>query len=345
MDWIKKNYDKLLLAIFGLLALVVGGMLSAGALGGSDEQQTKPVTEKSVLGPDKREEIQKALADLTANAGKPVWSALLIKAHRTAQLFTASPQVQKAGIDTPMQLLDEATPELREGIPNWWLYENVGDLLTRDDVASMDPDGDKFTNLEEFVGKSNPRDPDSRPPFWAKLALVAIPEVKYDIRNKLIEGTPEKPEIQLSRLVPLGPNGRVMGKLDYHVGDVAFEDDKRFTILGVKEIEKDVGGQKQLVKHLILKDSKTGKELAVGVKETLSLPTYQATLKSTLSGKEETMKEGDELPLPDFPGVKAIIEKITPPADPPDPSNPGNVEIEFTEPGKPKGKALLKLTK
>jgi hypothetical protein len=343
MDWIKKNYDKLLLALFGLFALVVGGLLSAEAFGGSEDQKTKPVTEKSELGPDKSDEAKKALADLTANAGKAVWSALPLKAHRTAQLFTASPQVQKAGTDTPVALLDEATPELREGIPNWWLYENGLDL-TRDDVATSDFDGDKFTNLEEFVGKSNPRDPDSRPPFWAKLVLVDIPEDKYDIRNKGIEGTPEKPEIQLSRLVPLKVNGTPAGKLDYHVGDVAFEDDKRFTILGIKEIEKDVGGQKQMVKHVILKDSKTGKEIAVGVRETVSLPTYKVTIKSTLSGKEDTKKEGEDLLLPDFPGVKATVVKIIP-TDANDPKSEGAVEIKFSEPGKGEGKALLKLTK
>ena len=67
----------------------------------------------------------------------------------------------------------------------------------------------------------------------------------------------------------------------------------------------------------------------------------KATIKSTLSEKEDTKKEGEELLLPDFPGIKATIEKITPA----DANGEGSVEISFSEPGKPKGKAQLKLTK
>jgi hypothetical protein len=344
MDWIKKNYDKLLLALFGLFALVVGALQLMG--GSEDETANKKITEKSELGPDKSEETKKALADLSANVGKAVWSPLKTSEHRTAHLFTASPVVQKAGIDQPVALLDDAAPEMREGVPNWWLYEN-GLKLERDDILSFDTDGDKFSNKEEWEGKSNPRDPDSRPAFWAKLRLIEILEDKYEIRNRGIEGTPDKPEIQLSRLQPLGPNGKVFGKLDYHVGDVAFDDDKRFKIVKVEDREiVDATGQKSIVKHVVLTDSKNpaGAALAIPVRQTLNLPTFRAKVKGLLSEKESIAKEGEDLTLPDFPGIKVQVKKINPP-DPKDPKSEGSIEIEYTEPGKPKGKAQLKLTK
>jgi hypothetical protein len=332
MDWIKKNYDKLLLALFGLFALTVGGLLASSAFGGEDAAHSNKVTERSEPGPDKSAEMKQALADLSANAGKPVWTGLKIAEHRTAHLFTASPAVQKAGSDAVLPLLDETTEAIREGIPNWWLYEN-GLEIERDDVASLDRDGDKFSNAEEFMGKSNPNDPDSRPAFHAKLRLIEVIMDPYEIRNKGIEGN----DIQLSRLQPAGLNGKILGKLDYHVGDTLFPDDNRFKISAVEDREVVVDGQKQMVKHVILLDTKDGdKPLAIGVKTTLNLPTYRVKIRSLLSGKEMTGKEGDEISFPDFPTIKIRIKKITP---------PDLVEIEFTEPGKPAGSAPLKLTK
>lgn len=339
MDWIKKNYDKLLLGLFGIFALAVGGILSASAFTAADEAGTKRnVVEKAELGPDKGAEAKKSLADLTANAGKPVWSSVKIAEHRSAHLFTASPVIQKAGSENVVQLLDPSTEALREGIPNWWLYENGLDL-TRDDVAATDFDGDKFTNLEEFEGGSNPRDPDSRPPFYAKLRLVEVIEVPYELWNKGVEGTPEKPEIQLSRRAPKGPNDKTFGKLNYHLGDVAFDDDKRFTIKAVEERELLVDGQKQMVQHVILTDSKNGDKpvaVPVGMKNIVNLPTYKAKVKSLLSAKEDVRAENEDFVVPDFPGIKVRLQKIIP---------PDMIEIEFNEPGKPKGKAQLKLTK
>ena len=340
MDWIKKNYDKLLLGVFGLFAVGVGGLLASNSLGSDEATGTNKVTEKSVLGPDKIEETKKALEELTAKR-TAVWTFLPISEHRTAHLFTASPAVQKAGADTIVQLLDAETPPLREGIPNWWLYENNLDL-TRDDVATQDPDGDKYSNAEEFEGKSSPSDPDSRPPFFTKLHLIEIIEDKYEIRNRGIEGN----DISLSRPQPLpmvnGAPGAPLSSLQFHVGDTIFKDDNRFKITGVED-RNDKDGKP--VKNVILSDTKNGnKELAIPVKETLNLPTYQAKIKSMISEKEGTYKEADEFSPPDFPSIKVTIEKIIP-ADPANPESPGIVEISFTEPGKPKAKAQLKLTK
>jgi hypothetical protein len=345
MDWIKKNYEKLLLGVFGLFALAVGGLIAAENLGGSEDESKKVATEGSALGTDKKAETEQALTELAANVGKPVWNELIIAPHRTAHLFTASPQVRKAGVDNVLQLLDPATTELREGIPNWWLYENGIDL-TRDDTASRDDDGDKFTNLEEFQGGSNPRDPESRPGFFAKLSLEEVVEVPYEIKNRAVEGA----DISLSRTKPvagLTPDGRAakISSLQYHVGDVLFGDDSRFKVKAVDSREKEVKGQRQMVAHVILIDTKNAdKEIVIAVGDSVNLPTYEAKIKNNLSGKEDVYKIGEEFSFPEFPGVKINIEKIIP-ADPNDPKNPGIVEIKYSEPGKPPAKTQLQLKK
>jgi hypothetical protein len=328
MDWIKQNYEKLLLALFGLFALAVGSLLSLKAFSSGEAAEAAVAgKEKSELGQDKSADVQKTLADLTSFDGKPIWSSVKMGEHRSARLFTAAPTVEKAGVPEAIALLDDAAPNIREGVPNWWLYENGLDL-TRDDVLSMDSDNDRFTNKEEFEGKSNPRDSASSPPFYAKLALVEIIEVKYEIRF----GGAIDNDLQIKRLVPQ-INGRSPGKLDYKIGDTLFEDDKRFKVSKVEDREAEVGGQKQMVKHLILEDTANPtKPVVIAEKTTFNLPTYRAKVKSLLSGAEDTKAEGEELTFPEFPGIKINLEKISTDA----------VEINYAEPGRPQGKAQLK---
>ena len=343
MDWIKNNYEKLLLGIFGTFALGVGGYLSASAFTGSEDTGASKVTQKSNLGTDKSEDVVKTLADLNASNDRIVWSSVKLGDHRSARLFTPSPVMVKAGLsDTIIPILDDATAPLREGVPNWWLYENGLDL-TRDDVLVTDFDNDKFNNKEEFEGKSNPRDPESRPAFYAKLSLVEVIPLNYQIRFSNVIGN----DIQVKRLAPLTAAGVAPGKLDYKIGDTLFEDDKRFKISKIEEREVEVGGQRQMVKHLILEDSlNPTKPVVIAEKATVNLPKYKVKVKSSLSGAEDTKGEGEELVFPDFPGIKMNIEKILPgvPGSN-DPKDAGGVQIDFSEPSKPKGKFQLQLSK
>ena len=55
-------------------------------------------------------------------------------------------------------------------VPNEWLEQF--DLPIADaDVLTQDPDGDGFTNLDEWQGHTNPTDKNSHPAYIAKLKL------------------------------------------------------------------------------------------------------------------------------------------------------------------------------
>jgi hypothetical protein len=338
MDWIKKNYDKLLLGAFGLFALGIGGWLSLGAFNASNEEATTAgkITERSELGPDKIEETTKALASLLAPpATGGIWKSVAMGEHRFARLFTASPTLEK-GAGNVITLLDDSAQVVREGVPNWWLYENNLDI-TRDDILTLDDDGDKFTNFDEFIGKSNPHDTDSRPAFYIKLRLTEIIEDKYEVRFSGAIG----PDLQIKRLSPTLADGRQPGKLNYKIGDVLFDDDKRFKISKVEEREIDVAGQKQKVNCVILEDMlNPNNPLVIAERQTGNRPTYRAKIVSTISGQSETKKSGEEMVFNDFLGIKILLKKILPPG-----TTPGSVELEYSEPGQPTGKASLELTK
>lgn len=331
MEWIKNNFEKLLLAAFGIFALVVGVMLSLSAFSASETNAAGKQTEKQELGQDRTVEVQKALADLTAFNGKPVWSAVKMGPHRSIRLFTAAPMVKKAGLDAEIRILDDAATQIREGVPNWWLYENGLDI-TRDDILKLDTDGDKFTNLEEFQGESNPRDPEKQPAFYTKLSFVERIEIPYQIR---FSGVIDK-DIQVKRLAPLTDRGVAPGKLDAKIGDELFVDDKRFKIKAVEDRQIEVDGQKTVVKHLILDDTlNPNTPVVIAEKQTVNLATYKAKVKSVLSGVEDTKIENEEFKFPDFVGYKILLKKI----------GLDFIEIEYSIPGQPPAKAQLKLAK
>ena len=65
------------------------------------------------------------------------------------------------------------TTELHPPVPNEWLEEHSLPI-TVGDVLSQDPDGDGFSNLEEWQNHTRPRDKDSHPAFIAKLKMKSF---------------------------------------------------------------------------------------------------------------------------------------------------------------------------
>ncbi|CAN5688585.1 hypothetical protein BH20VER1_BH20VER1_07090 [soil metagenome] len=65
------------------------------------------------------------------------------------------------------------TTEVHPPVPNEWL-EQFGLPIAEADVLTQDPDGDGFSNLEEWHGRTNPTDPNSHPPFVSKLKMKSV---------------------------------------------------------------------------------------------------------------------------------------------------------------------------
>src|SRR2546430_11324346 len=63
-------------------------------------------------------------------------------------------------------------------VPNDW-FERFGLPIVDADILDQDPDGDGFTNLDEWQGGTNPTDKDSHPDYLPKLHLVSATEEPF----------------------------------------------------------------------------------------------------------------------------------------------------------------------
>lgn len=186
MNWAKENYDRLLLAIFALVLLVCAGLLFnnvrgyhetfAGLRDQVPQKRSLPVS----VDPGKIAAEQKKVAD------PDTWGSRMLGPNRRLPLFVSVPYIAKSEVDPSGQvkteLLDPYTDDpngmIHKPVPNAWLIEHNLDMLAGN-VLDQDPDGDGFTNLDEYNGKTDPNDPKSHPPYWTKLVLTRFQRIPF----------------------------------------------------------------------------------------------------------------------------------------------------------------------
>ena len=162
MDWIKKYYDRVLLgvaaaALVGASALLI---VNAGSFAGNFSGLDKPVTPDNKIPATDVSALEKSVAQLQHPG---TWSG-------NRSVFVSRTYVLKDG-----QLMDPTDPRanLHATIPNEWLMEHGLPYWERD-VENQDPDKDGFTNLEEYIGKTNPNKASEVPPYYTKLRFVKM---------------------------------------------------------------------------------------------------------------------------------------------------------------------------
>jgi|GEM_PF-4901050 len=316
MEWIKSKYDRLLLGLFGVIALLIGGLLLSKVLGfkGQFPRRADPPERSDFGTTDALKKLELAKTRLTEPAviKPPVLNGVPIS------LFASAPVIKTAAGDL-ISPLPPDSKQLRPPIDNRWLYDNGLDL-TRSDIATVDSDGDFYSNKEEFeaVPKTNPRDKSSHPAFWAKVSYVQCIKDPLSLRLTVFLGPTE---FTIRRTEPAD---KMFNSSLTKVGDT-FPAEKggsepRFKVVKVDNSVRDM--EKVYVDDL-LTPAAENYELVVRGKP-LELPNLRAKLICSLGKEEEiVVSKTQEFSFMVNPDYKFICENVT----------EEEVVLSFTEPG------------
>jgi len=195
------NYEKTLLVLASILAIASVGFMIYDSQSLPDRLAVAQVTPKSELNPPPTAGLKQILQRLME---KVTWVSPEIKG-KPVPLNKSILLLQKGD-----QLFDLALPDpaLRPPMTNEFLVKNNLPNIESPNVGDLDADGDSFTNLEEFNGKTDPRDAASHPSATLKLFLKS--RITHDYIIKLNSTTPPyqvqrlKPEPRVSKFVSPG---------------------------------------------------------------------------------------------------------------------------------------------
>ncbi|HSP43374.1 MAG TPA: Amuc_1099 family pilus-like system protein [Luteolibacter sp.] len=177
MSWLSKNYEKAALGGAAVLALGLGYLgwsklsavdedFGAGLRGSGNNQTAVPAADQ----------IPKALQSLKLDR---TWTQSR-DGDRPVDLFTGiSLFVASSAPEKPVDLLKDEP--VHPPIPNTWWIENRLDPGFADS-PQRDPDGDGFTNLEEYTASTDPNSLKSHPPLIAKLRYVNDDSLTWVLR-------------------------------------------------------------------------------------------------------------------------------------------------------------------
>ncbi len=295
MTWIKQNYDRFLVAVFGvaLLACAALLLLSARSFNSIFAGLKDQIPQKTTI---KAPDMDIVLTEEQKLAKPDLWGARMLN-NRRLPLFDSVPYISKFDPDASgaarEQLIDPIQNDqmIHPPIPNTWLLDNKQDLLSPD-VLSQDTDGDGFTTLDEWLGKTDPNDKNSHPPYWTKLflkRLVRIPfRLVFDARNGNT--------LQINTLDLNEPTQFLK------VGDQV--KGTKFKVAKFEEKHALRDGINKDVSEVTLVNMDTGEPIVLPKQEEVDSPTTYAVLTYLWTGKDFAVKKNQEFTLAPLEAVK-----------------------------------------
>ncbi len=304
MAWIKQNYDRFLLGLSAFVLLVSAGLLINNARGYSDvfsSLQNQPAPDAQPDVKVDKDNIDKKLAKL---ATPDLWKPRTLGKY-TLPLFVSVPYIAKTeadGTKTKVNPVEDGSAPLHPPVPNQWLIDYKQDLLSPN-VLEQDADGDGFSTLDEFNGKTDPSNKDSHPPYWTKLYLkrfVRVPfRMRFEAKNGdkffLNETDNEDAQTQIKKL------GEIV-----HLGKYNFK------LANFKEKFDTSQGFKKDISELTLTNVDTGQTVVLPKGEDVDSPTTYAVLDYTWMGlKEFAVQRDGEFTLAPENNVKYKVIELS----------------------------------
>jgi len=299
------SYEKIILTLAAVAAIAVAAylvMLSNGL----DQDLTLPqATERNIINAPDNVAVTNAI---TVISKKYSWVSPVIN-NKPVPLNKSVLLVMQKG--KGIFDLFVADPVFRAPMPNLLL---IGDKSKSEDqlphifspnVGQLDADEDGFWNEEEFLAKTNPRDPKSMPLYVTRLALKQ--RISNDYILKLASGD-DGGTFQIRRIKPEPPKG-VFATLNTEFG---FDRGvNRFVALSFtkKKINHPTLGEKD-VYVLKMRDNATNSEfeLVEGVETNLAEYEAQFEFRYKVLSVIPNVKKGKTFQLP--VGESYIVDEI-----------------------------------
>lgn len=324
---IKKDFEKILVIILSLLAIVFAGLLFRNIFSFNDKHFTMGDFVKKEVDDVEMAATSKAIERLNQKVN---WRPPF-KGQKPFPLMVSTPRVLSGGQIYDLTLSE---PKLRPPVPNSWLLENQLSFQ-KADVLMLDEDSDGFSNFEEYKAGTNPfsgvisgkyLDPEqkelkgkeSRPPLLEKLSVFNLSEEPYKIELKSVSGD----RINIKEvLVSEGLRSRSAW---LEIGEPFFKPVRknatplRFNIIkvGQKEVKTKMGIRNRF--FAVVKDLLWGDEITLNEKESYNLPKYFVEFSYTRYGdKRFTVERGEKFTMKEHDSefgarifrVKTIKEK------------------------------------
>src|SRR2546429_346424 len=167
MEWIKAHHDRVTLIAAGVFLFISAILIWGSAIpfGNRLIPQRAPPP-KAASPPAVAVELDRAAKELEHPAQ---W-----KASTRSGLFVPERHFIAAnGLPATLQ-----NTQVHPPVPNDW-FEKYALAIENADILDQDPDGDGFTNLDEWQGGTNPIDKNSHPDYLTKLHLVSATEEPF----------------------------------------------------------------------------------------------------------------------------------------------------------------------
>jgi len=305
MDWVRAHYERVLLMAAVVLLFLSSILIWSNAARFSSQLAVMPPAPslKSVSPLEKAQELQAAAEKLHR---PPQWTF-----GGRSGLFVP----EKHFIGANGQPATLQTTEVHPPVPNEWL-EQFGLPIADADVLDQDPDGDGFTNLDEWLGHTNPTDGNSHPEYYTKLKLKSAVEEPF----RLIFSSWMGDTYQINTIDFKQPTQFLK------IGDTI--KGTRFKIAKfLKKYEPNKYGTNVDVSELTLEQEETKQQLTL-VKEKVAIsPESVATFVYTWGGRQEFQVRKDQefslkpqvqikYKLVDVDPTKAVIVNTQKPNEP-----------------------------
>ncbi len=305
MDWVRAHYERVLLISAAVVLFLSSVLIWRSAARFSSQLAVMPPAPslKSVSPLEKAQELQAAAEKLHR---PPQWTF-----GGRSGLFVP----EKHFIGANGQPATLQTTEVHPPVPNEWL-EQFGLPIADADVLDQDPDGDGFTNLDEWLGHTNPIDRNSHPEYYTKLKLKSAVEEPF----RLIFSSWMGDTYQINTIDFKQPTQFLK------VGDTI--KGTRFKIAKfLKKYEPNKYGTNVDVSELTLEQEETKQQLTL-VKEKVAIsPESVATFVYTWGGRQEFQVRKDQefslkpqgqikYKLVDVDPAKAVIVNTQKPNEP-----------------------------